>query len=168
MASSIDARQRNKMTQITLAKALKLKNRLAGRLTNVQGDITVFNSVLKEQVGKVDIPACVKLRDQIQESLIGLKTKIILANGEIQETLIRMGETKSKLTFLGSIPVRDGQERHGYQNTEITWVASISKADIDAERNKLEADIDAMQDKVDTYNHTHLLEIPQLYLDLAS
>lgn len=156
------------MAQITLAKALKLKNRLAGRLSKVQEDISTYNSVLKEQVGKVDIPACVKLRDQIQESLIGLKTKIILANGEIQETLIRMGETKSKLTFLEMIPVRDGQERHGYQNTEITWVAAISKADIDAERKKLESEIDAMQDKVDTFNHTQRLEIPQTYLDLAS
>lgn len=156
------------MAQITLAKALKLKNRLAGRLSKVQEDISTYNSVLKEQVGKVDIPACVKLRDQIQESLIGLKTKIILANGEIQETLIRMGETKSKLTFLEMIPVRDGQERHGYQNTEITWVAAISKADIDSERKKLESEIDSMQDKVDTFNHTQKLEIPQSYLDLAS
>lgn len=156
------------MAQITLAKALKLKNRLAGRLAKVQEDISTYNSVLKEQVGKVDIPGCVKLRDQIQESLIGLKTKIILANGEIQETLIRMGETKSKLTFLEMIPVRDGAERHGYQNTEITWVAAISKGDIDSERKKLESEIDAMQDKVDTFNHTQKLEIPQSYLDLAS
>lgn len=156
------------MAQITLAKALKLKNRLAGRLAKVQQDISTYNSVLKEQIGKVDIPACVKLRDQIQESLIGLKTKIIIANGEIQETLIRMGETKSKLTFLQMIPVPDGQERHGYQNTEITWVAAISKADIDAEQKKLESEIDAMQDNVDTFNHTQKLEIPQSYLDLAS
>jgi len=34
------------MASISLAKALKLKNRLAGRLNKVQNDIVTYNSVL--------------------------------------------------------------------------------------------------------------------------
>ena len=158
-----------KNTQITLAKALKLKNRLAGRLAKVQSDIQLYNSVLKEQVeGRVDIAALCLAQREIQECLIGLKTKIIFSNAEIQETLIRLGETKALLTFLATIPVRDGQERHGYQNTEVTWVAVVKKSDIDRDQKKLEAEIDAMQDKIDGFNHTVRMEIPQRYLDLAS
>jgi hypothetical protein len=33
------------MAEITLAKALKVKNRLAGRLAKAQADIQVYNSV---------------------------------------------------------------------------------------------------------------------------
>jgi len=44
----------------------------------------------------------------------------------------------------------------------------LKKADIDAERKKLEAEIDAMQDKIDEFNHTKKIEIPQQYLDMAS
>ena len=33
------------MAEITLAKALKVKNRLAGRLAKAQADIQAFNSV---------------------------------------------------------------------------------------------------------------------------
>lgn len=153
---------------ITLAKALKLKNRLAGRLVKVKNDIQTFNSVLKEQVGKVDVQACVKLYDQLQEALIGLKTRIVLANSPIQETLIRMGELKDKMSFLDMIQIRDGVERHGYQNTEITWVAVLTKEKIDAERKTLETQIDTLQDSVDSFNHSTKLEIPSSYLDLAS
>ena len=39
------------MAEITLAKALEIKNRLAGRLAKVQADIQVFNSVPQGQVG---------------------------------------------------------------------------------------------------------------------
>lgn len=154
--------------KISVAKALKLKNRLAGRLGKVQQDISAYNSVLKEQVGKVNVENLIKLHDQIQESLIGLKTQIILTNAPIQETLIRMGEAKAKLSFLDCIPVRDGQERHGYQNTEVTWVATLTKQHLDVEKRKLEKEIDTAQDVVDSFNHVTLLEIPQMYLDLAS
>lgn len=156
------------MPQITLAKALKLKNRLAGRLNQTQEDIRTYNSVLKEQENKVNVNALAKRRDEIQESLVGLKTRIATANVKIQESLIRMGEYKNKLSFLDTIHVRDGEERHGYQNTSIVWVAAIKKADIDAEKLKLEAAIDRMQDEVDTYNHTTTVDVPQGYLDLAS
>ena len=39
------------MAQITLAKALKIKNRLVGRLAKVQADIQAFNSVPEGQAG---------------------------------------------------------------------------------------------------------------------
>lgn len=156
------------MPAISLAKALKLKNRLAGRLAKVQEDITTYNSVLEEQKGKIDVDTLCKLRDEIAEALVILKTKIVMANGEIQVDLIRMGEYKSKLNWLKSIPVRDGKERHGYQNTEVLWTATLKKDDVDKENRKLEAEIDAIQDKVDSFNHTKKIEVDGRTLDLAS
>ena len=41
------------MAEITLAKALKVKNRLAGRLAKVQADIQAFNSVPEGQADQV-------------------------------------------------------------------------------------------------------------------
>jgi hypothetical protein len=156
------------MPNISLAKGLKLKNRLAGRLNKVQNDIVTYNSVLGEQVGQVDVLELTKLRDEIAETLITLKTKIIVANNEIQGDLIRQGELKSKLTWLATLPTRDGKERHGYQNTEVTWVAVLKKKDVDDETRKLEAEIDAIQDKLDAYNHTKKIEVTDRALSLAS
>jgi hypothetical protein len=45
------ANRGQKMAEITLAKALEIKNGLAGRLAKVQADIQVFNSVPQGHVG---------------------------------------------------------------------------------------------------------------------
>lgn len=156
------------MTGITLAKALKLKNRLAGRLSKVQEDIRQYNSVLQEQKGKVDVAALTKTRDEIMEGLIALKTTIIRANGPIQNLIIRQGELRSKIEFLNMIPTRDGTERHGYQNTEVVFVATLKKPDIDNEVRSLEKEIDTIQDQIDEFNHSHKIEVAQKTLDLAS
>lgn len=156
------------MQLISLSKALKLKNRLAGRLNKVQNDISVSNSVLAEQVGQVDIIKLINLREEIAESLISLKTKIVFANQEIQNDLIRQGELKSKLSWLATINVHDGKERHSYQNTEVVWVAVLKKKDIDEITSKLEAEIDSIQDKLDTFNYTTKLEVSDRSLELAS
>lgn len=156
------------MPSISLAKALKLKNRLVGRLNKVQNDIVTYNSVLEEQGGKVDVLALFKLRDEIAEHLIVLKTKIIAGNSDIQSDLIRHGELKAKLAWLATLDTRDGRERHGYQNTEVTWVATLKKNDLDAETRKLEAEIDAIQDKLDTFNHTQTFLVSERTLQLAS
>lgn len=156
------------MATISLAKALKLKNRLAGRLNKIQQDIATYNSVLSEQSGKVDVPELLKQREQIAENLIFLKTKIIASNAEIQGDIIRQGELKAKLTWLSIIDTRDGNERHGYQNTDITWIATLKKNDVDKETRKLESEIDAIQDRLDNFNHTQKLDVPDQALDLAS
>lgn len=156
------------MPNITVAKALKLKNRLAGRLTKVQTDIQLYNSVLEEQQGKVDVPALYKLRAEIIEALISLKTRISLANVKIQEKIIRLGELKSQMAWLQTVNTRDGKERHGYQNTEVVWVATLKKQDVDKETKALESEIDAIQDALDNFNHEVQIELQQRTLDLAS
>jgi hypothetical protein len=45
------------MAEITLGKALKVKNRLTGRLAKVQADIQAFNSVPAGQADQVNVPA---------------------------------------------------------------------------------------------------------------
>ncbi len=157
-----------KFIALSVAKCLKLKNRLVGRLSKTQEDIQLYNSVLKEQENKVDIPLLTRQRDEIAECLVLLKTKIMRANQEIQEDLIRIGELKAKASWVKEIPVRDGKERHGYQNTEIEWVAVMKKKDIDEESKRLEVSIDRLQDKVDEFNHATKIEIDQRTLDLAS
>lgn len=156
------------MPNISLAKALKLKNRLAGRLNKVQQDIQMYNSVLEEQAGQVDVMALNKLRQEIVDALVSLKTKIILGNAKIQERIIRQGELKSQMAWLQGINTRHGKERHGYQNTEVVWVAAIQKADVDKQTKVLEAEIDAIQDALDAFNHEFQIEVAQRTLDLAS
>src|SRR5262249_18393461 len=72
------------MAQITLAKALKLKNRLAGRLAKVQADIQAYNSVPEGQADQVNVPALLRTREELVGALVALKTAINDANREVQ------------------------------------------------------------------------------------
>jgi hypothetical protein len=51
------------MADITLAKALKVKNRLAGRLAKVQADIQAYNSVPQGQSDQVNVPTLMQARE---------------------------------------------------------------------------------------------------------
>lgn len=156
------------MATISLAKALKLKNRLVGRLNKVQSDVQCHNSILLEQVDNFDALGEFALREEISCALIELKTAIVLGNAEIQNDIIRQGELKSKLSWLSGIPTRDGQELHSYQNTHVTYVAAIKKKDIDEMSRKIEASIDEIQDRLDNFNYTKKIEVSDRCLELGS
>lgn len=161
-------KQNMSLTSITLAKALKVKNRLAGRLNKLNSDILHNNSVLKENENKVNVEKLIASRDELVESLIQLKSALYIANSGIQETLYRLAEKKAEVQNLSALPTRDGNERHAYQNTEVVWVAYLKKEDVDLKVKKLESEIDAFQDSIDEYNNTKKIEINQKVLDLAS
>lgn len=158
-----------KINEITLAKALKVKNRLAGRLAKVQIDIQTYNSVPAAQAGQVDVPALVKLRAELVEALVGLKTAVNQANREVQRDIYDLAENKAAVQFLQTVNTRHGAQPATYPNTgEVTYVAALKKADVDAQVARLEKDIDRLQDKLDHFNHAHKIEVVAAVLELAS
>ena len=61
------------MAEITLGKALKIKNRLTGRLAKVQADIQAFNSVPAGQADQVNVPALMQSHAELVGALVALK-----------------------------------------------------------------------------------------------
>jgi hypothetical protein len=74
------------LQEISLAKALNIKNRLTGRLAKVQADIQSFNSVPVGQADQVNVLAHMKARDELVGALVSLKTPINDANRESSGT----------------------------------------------------------------------------------
>ena len=157
------------MAEITLGKALKLKNRLAGRLAKVQGDIQAFNSVPAGQADQVNVPALVKTRAELVGALVGLKTAINDANREAQRDIYDLAEKKATAQFLAGVNTRYGPQPAVYPNTtEVTYVAALKKADVDGMAAGLEKEIDQLQDRLDQFNHDHKIEVDGRILELAS
>jgi hypothetical protein len=75
------------MAEITLAKALKVKNRLTGRLAKVQADIQAYNSVPAGQADQVNVPALMQTRAELVGAQVALKTAINDANREAQRDI---------------------------------------------------------------------------------
>jgi hypothetical protein len=157
------------MAQITLAKALKVKNRLAGRLAKVQADIQAFNSVPEGQADQVNVPELLRTREELVEALVGLKTAISDANREVQRDIYLLAEKKATAQFLAGVPTRHGAQPAVYPNTtEVSYVAALKKADVDARVTGLETEIDQLQDRLDQFNHVHRVVVDDGTLALAS
>ena len=157
------------MAEITLGKALKIKNRLTGRLAKVQVDIQAFNSIPEGQAGQVNVPALMKTREELVGALVSLKTAINEANREAQRIIYDLAEKKATAQFLGGVSTRHGPQSPVYPSTtEVIYVAALKKADVDAQVARLENEIDQLQDKLDQFNHDRKIEVDGRILELAS
>jgi hypothetical protein len=157
------------LNEITLVKALKVKNRLTGRLAKVQADIQAYNSVPAGQAGQVDIPALMQTRAGLVDALVALKTAINEANREAQRDIYDLAEKKATLQFLAGVNTRHGPQPAVYPGSaEVNYVAVLKKADVDALVARLEKEIDQLQDKLDQFNHVHTIEVDGRILELAS
>ena len=157
------------MAEITLAKALKVKNRLTGRLAKVQADIQAYNSVPEGQAGQVNVPALLKIRGEPVGALVALKAAINDANREAQRDIYLLAEKKATAQFLAGVNTRHGPQPPVYPSTvEVTYVAALKKADVDGLVAGLEKEIDQLQDRLDQFNHAHKVEVDGRTLELAS
>ena len=157
------------MAEITLAKALKVKNRLAGRLARVQVDVQTYNSVPEGQADQVNVPALMRAREELVGALVNLKAAINDANREVQRDIYDLAEKKATAQFLAGVNTRHGPQPPVYPSTiEVTYVAALKKADVDALVVRLEKEIDQLQDKLDQFNHDRKVAVERRLLELAS
>lgn len=145
-------------TEITLAKALKLKNRLTGRLARIDGDLKKYNSTL-EGSDRLDVPTLYTERAALVARLVALKGAISQGNTPIQQAIYEMAEHKALLKLLAELSTAHGKVMQGYQTAEVTYVAQLRQADVEKEVARLEAEIDRLQDRVDAFNHQTLIRV---------
>ncbi len=158
-----------------IAKALKLKNRLAGEIARLKGiaqgknvtEVTQKPVYDVKKIVTVDLPKAIG-------SLVTVKTIIAMSNsgvtqgssGEVNTSVVfrsifAMAEKKGMIETLRAMDTKDGtyneaRGRFGDLATAnaITYVAAFKQSDVDELVAKYERDIDALQDAIDTHNAT--------------
>jgi hypothetical protein len=143
---------------MTLAKALKQKNRLAQKISKLQQEIQRENSV------QIDDPRKIKVEDLMVElketvlQLIKLKIVIFIASAPMRENILTLSELKSEIVFLQGISTREGKISE-YGDTVVEYSAAFDKLYIRDRVGQCENEIDKIQDELDTFNHTTTVEI---------
>ncbi len=156
-----------KLSAISLSKALKIKNRLAGRLAKATNNIATYNSVVEGRMTEANVMDSVSERALLVEALIDLKTAIYEGNRGIYRQIISLVEKKGEVQFLTVLNTRNGKEP-GYQQ-DIVYVATLTKAEVDKRVKKLEKEIDDLQDEIDKYNsEPERVKVSDSILSLAS
>ncbi len=144
---------------ITLAKALKLKNRLAGKVAKLTLTVQTYNST-QGTAEQIDVRAAFAERADLVRRLTDLKQAIARANAAIQRDIFDLAELKAEVTLLAALNTKHGTVLEGYPTSgQVTYVAQFRKADVDAMTNALETRIDALQDKLDTFNAQTLVAV---------
>ena len=148
----------------TLARALKEKNRIAGRLHHVQELVKKENRKIKDSPRNLSTPDLAAEAERLSEQLIAVKTAIAEANAGIVGTIVELEEVKSLLAFFREVPADDDLEilegRFGSQRTIVEWDVAMDKSTLLAKRGELQARADALQDKLDEYNIRTKVTLP--------
>lgn len=153
----------------SLSKALKIKNRLAGRLAKVNLSIAQYNCTVEGRKGEVDVRALDNERTALVAALVNLKTSIYEANKGIYNNILLIGEKKGEIEFLNGLNTKHGSEPHGYQGTTVNYISVIQKVEVDKRVKQLEKEIDDLQDQIDKYNaESERVRVSESVMELAS
>lgn len=138
--------------KITLAKALKLKNRIVGKIRDLETLIETLNTRPEDEG---DLYAAFDEIDILSLDLISLKTAIHKANSGIIENITSITENKSRIEFLRKL--QDGYSRYFREKDNVYRLEYLQLGEW---ITKYECKIDEWQDELDEYNHKTTIMIP--------
>lgn len=143
-----------------LSQALKAKNRIIGELNQLKAVFTRENSRRDDNTSKVDREAIFTKIGSLQSDLIALKAQIAAANVPIYAKIEYMSELKSWLSYLKTVPVREGTEDEaiGYGSSPViktrVWTAFLNQEAVDRLMKQVQDQINLLQDEIDAFNAT--------------
>jgi len=139
-----------------LSRALKLKKKLAGEISQLQQLISTENTQLDENKSRFVVKDLLAELTQKQEKLVAVKTQIAQANRFIWESIFKITELKGRITFLRSINTQEGSfSEVSYRETiNKKFTPQINKAEVESMVKVIEAEIETLQESIDEYNQT--------------
>ena len=146
---------------VTIARALKEKNRVAGRLAKARKLVGAENSNEKKIPRRVDVAAVREEARTLAERLIAIKSAIAAANAPVVGTIIELDETKSAIAWLNGLNVREGVfEETNYGGKVVKeYEAVIDQAAVLKQVEALQRRADDLQDALDEFNASTKVEI---------
>ena len=144
---------------ITLAQALKEKNRIVGEITRLWGLVENENSCWESHTRSVDVKETVKTIEFLVQKLVELKTKIGKANEGNLANMYALEECKSQMSRFSKLNTEEDVRYRGVNDD----VMEVRSAEITAQevlqRNKnLQRQCNQLQDELDAYNAIHKIE----------
>ena len=146
--------------QVSLAKALKERSRLAGKLKRNFELINKENSKISGSQRSFDMHELHQECFQLHGQLIQLKKIIAKANAPIAEKLVEMDELKSMISYLRNVNTTIGWQSQGYSSEKSCYEAILGSAELTVEADRLQKRAEQIQDELDEFNALTKVEIP--------
>lgn len=147
--------------QVSLAKALKERSRLAGKLKRNFELINKENSMISGSQRSFDLNKLHQECLQLHNRLILIKKIIAKANAPIAEKLVEMDELKSMICYLRNVKTTIGWQQQGYSSEKVCFDAVLGSAELTAEADQLQKRAEQLQDELDDFNALTKVELPE-------
>ena len=147
--------------KVTIARALKEKNRIAGRLAKAREQVGKENSCDKKVPRGIDVVETFAQSKVLRDRLIAVKSAIAIANQPIVAKIIELDEVKSEIAYLNGLNVKEGvfvESNYG-SRIESEIDAVIRKPQVLEEIAVLQTRADRLQDDLDEFNAMTKVEI---------
>lgn len=145
--------------RISIARALKERSRLAGKINEVYTAMSEENSMLEGAFRSVDIHAKFEEYKNLTRKIIILKGGISQANSGIAVELAELAETKSMINQLKELPTAEGKKRNFSDDSEYMMTAIIGKGVLAVELDALRNRANELQDRIDEFNASTFFEV---------
>lgn len=147
------------MPQVSLAQALKIKNRLTKEVRQLTELLNQWNSVIVGSERAIDVKASYQELKTKIESLARLKAAIQNANAPIQEKIFLLAELKGLAATLSRLNTASGPAPIGYSGEVTEYEAALSGAQVLEEQKRITKEMNRLQDEIDTYNALTQVEV---------
>ena len=146
--------------KMTLARALKERCRIAGKLKMKLDIINCENSAIQGNERNFDLRAVYAECMELHRKLIQIKQIIAAANAPIVDKLVEMDEVKSMIARLRGINTTTGIVERGYGQSDHYMEVVFSASEMTAEADRFQARAEQLQDELDAFNALTKVEIP--------
>lgn len=156
--------------EVTVAKALKLKSRLVSLSKTTYKAIQENNSVVSGGIRKVDVQEEVDNYLKIQSAIVQVKTAISLGNIPIQSQIFKASELRTEAQLWQSLCTDEGVVQStswGRTSDPISKTVVYNNYEVQKKIKTIQKMLDSIQDELDKFNHTTLVEIPDEIFDLV-
>lgn len=146
---------------VSIARALKEKNRVAGRLAKAREQVGKENSKEKKVPRGVDVKAAYAEAKTLRDRLVAIKTAIAVANQPIVGKIVELAEVKSEIAYLNTLNVQEGVfEESNYAGKLVKeYDAVLKNAEVLSEVDALQRRADELRDALDEFNASVKVEI---------
>jgi hypothetical protein len=146
---------------MTVKQALKLKNKLVQELNELQVRLQANNSVIEGNVRNYSSKETLSEIYKKVDELNFIKTKIHRTNSPVYDKIFLLAELKSLVSNLKNLDCTSGIAEDYYsRRSEIPTIknSEISVVERDSEIKFLENRIEELQEELDTFNSTTVVE----------
>lgn len=144
---------------MNISTALKTLARINKRITELNSLLVLNNRVRVDEKRLVPLDLLAELNNRIEEYAT-LKGKLSKASAPMATKLSRLEKLKGLLNVVRSLNTSEAPEviPYGISHKEVSVVVGLSKTAIEEEKANLQKQIDQIQDELDLYNATTLLD----------